>query len=173
MITPLATLCQLNSQKRPGAWQSHPLSDADEEFHLRYVAAIAFFLAIDRKTNVAEHEIFSNFCTSLNISVQEAHEQFDMRASLSGETLLEILEQLKLWNLHWFLITDIIWLQISFGEQNSIDQKSLCELCLLLEMQGDSWRELADFLMELRHAPNNYLEDYSNDTRIPFFIIDQ
>ncbi len=167
MNTPLSILRRLNNQKRPSAWKRHPTVEETEEFRLRYLAAVAFFLVLERAPSAAERDGFVDFCATLNIQAQEACEQFDMRDSLNGEAFLEIISALKSIKMHWILITDVIWLQLTLGEQRPIDKSALFEACLLLEIPGNSWENISKVLIELRNHPKRTIDFYSEDKRLP------
>lgn len=167
MNTPLSILRRLNNQKRPSAWKRHPTVEETEEFRLRYLAAVAFFLVLEREPSAAERDSFVDFCATLNIQAQEACEQFDMRDSLNGEALLEILNALKSIKLHWILITDITWLQLTISEQTLADKAAVSELCLLLEAPNKFLKDISKILMDLRNHPQRTFDFYSDDKRLP------
>ena len=168
----LSTLRLLNTKKRLHLWEQHPLAERDEELRLRYLAGVAFFLAPEREPSVNEREIFINFAEKLQLPAHEAGEQLDMRMSLDAESLLSILEELKIQELHWNLLIDAVWLQIFQGERSSKEQEVISELSVFLNQDAKIGESLSDILKNIRDNPDKNISEFIEDANIPRQLID-
>lgn len=139
-----------SAQKAAQLLKTHPLSSVPEEVRLRYLAAIAMGVAVDREPSIAEKQSFFALAKSLDIEEADAVEQLDERASVNEETIHNVFSALRQQELGTLYLLDLAWQHVADGVIDPQEVEATEALAEMLALRSPSVSVFHQFALSLK-----------------------